>query len=43
MSVYNDSNDVIFNWTWYRRSDTRKLKPVGVLIKYLSIALHLTD
>ena len=43
MSVYNDSDDVMFTWTWHGRSDERKLKAVGVLIKYLPIALRLTD
>ena len=43
MSAYNDSEDVMFTWTWHGRSDTRKLKAVGLLIKYLPIALHLTD
>ena len=43
LSAYNDSEDVMFTWTWHGRSDERKLKAVGVLIKYLPVALHLTD
>ncbi|MBQ7220379.1 MAG: AMP-binding protein, partial [Synergistaceae bacterium] len=43
MSACNNSEDVMFTWTWHGRADDRRLKAVGVFIKYLPVALHLTD
>ena len=43
LSAYNASDDVMFTWTWDGRADAEKMKAVGVLIKYLPVALHLTE
>ena len=43
LSAYNDSDDVMFTWTWDGRADAVRLKAVGVLIKYLPVALHLAE
>ncbi|MBQ7154603.1 MAG: hypothetical protein IJR85_03480, partial [Synergistaceae bacterium] len=43
LSAYNGSDDVMFTWTWDGRSDAEKINAVGVMIKYLPVALHLTE